>query len=88
MRRLNMTVQYQKTAEKVGAKKVFKIFNFLGGFFRLNFNSQSDFVLISLAFFNMASRNETPPEIYPGFSQYVIWNFLFQRQFYQPGGSQ
>ena len=36
----------------------------------------------------MASRNETPREIYPGFSDYVIWNFVFQRQFYQPGGSE
>ena len=36
----------------------------------------------------MASRNKTPREIYPGFSDYVIWNFLFQRQFYQPAGSQ
>ena len=36
----------------------------------------------------MASRNETTREIYPGFSGCAIWNFLFQRQFYQPDGSQ
>ena len=36
----------------------------------------------------MAFRNKTPREIYPGLCDYVIWNFLFQRQFYQPGGSQ
>ena len=34
----------------------------------------------------MTSRNKTPHEIYPGFCDCVIWNFLFQRQFYQPGG--
>ena len=27
-------------------------------------------------------------EIYPGFSDCATWNFLFQRQFYQPDGSQ
>ena len=45
-----------------------KIFNFLGGFFKLKLNSQSDFVLISTTFFNMDSRNETTRGIYPGFS--------------------
>ena len=36
----------------------------------------------------MASNNEAPREIYPGFSDDVISNFIFQRQFYQPDGSQ
>ena len=36
----------------------------------------------------MASRNETTREIYPGFSDCAIWNFLFQRQFYQSDESQ
>ena len=36
----------------------------------------------------MASNNEAPREIYAGFSDDVISNFLFQRQFYQPDGSQ
>ena len=35
----------------------------------------------------MASNNEAPSEIYPGYSGDVIRNFLFQRQFYQPDGS-
>ena len=39
-------------------------------------------------FFNMPSNNEAPREIYPGFSDDVKRNFLFQRQFYQPDGSQ
>ena len=36
----------------------------------------------------MASRNVTTREIYPGFSGCAIWNFVFQRQFYQPDWSQ
>ena len=36
----------------------------------------------------MASNNQAPREIYGGFSDDVIRNFLFQRQLYQPGGSQ
>ena len=36
----------------------------------------------------MASNSEAPHEIYPGFFDDVIRNFLFQRQFYQPDGSQ
>ena len=36
----------------------------------------------------MVSNNEAPREIYAGFSDDVIRNFLFQRQFYQPDGSQ
>ena len=83
MRTLNTIAQYQKIQQKKLEQKKLKILNLLGGFY-----GQSDFVLISTTFFNMASRNKTPREIYPGFSNYVIWNFLFQRQFYQPGGSQ
>ena len=37
---------------------------------------------------NKASNNEAPREIYSGFSDDVIRNFLFQRQFYQPDSSQ
>ena len=37
---------------------------------------------------NKASNNKVPREIYPGFSDNVIRNFLFQRQSYQPHGSQ
>ena len=33
----------------------------------------------------MTSRNEITREIYPGFSDCAIWNFLFQRQFYLMG---
>ena len=36
----------------------------------------------------MASNNEAPSEIYARFSDDVISSFLFQRQFYQPDGSQ
>ena len=36
----------------------------------------------------MSSNNEAPREFYPGFSDDAIRNFLFQRQFYQPDGSQ
>ena len=36
----------------------------------------------------MASNNEVPREIYPRFSDNVISNFLFQRQFYQPNESE
>ena len=36
----------------------------------------------------MASNNEAPREIYPGFSDDVIRTFLLQRQFLQPDGSQ
>ena len=36
----------------------------------------------------MASNNQAPREIYPGFSDNVTRNLLFQRQFYQPNGSQ
>ena len=36
----------------------------------------------------MASNSEAPREIYARFSDDVISNFLFQRQFYQPDGSQ
>ena len=36
----------------------------------------------------MASSNEAPPEIYPGFSDDIIRTFLFQRQFHQPDESQ
>ena len=36
----------------------------------------------------MASNNEAPREFYSGFSDDTIRNFLFQRQFYQPDGSQ
>ena len=36
----------------------------------------------------MVSRNETTCEIYPGFSDCDIWNFLFRKQFYQPERSQ
>ena len=36
----------------------------------------------------MASNNQAPHEIYPGFFDNVIGNFLFQRQSYQPDGSQ
>ena len=36
----------------------------------------------------MASNNKAPREIYRGFSDDVIRNFLFQRQLYQPDGSQ
>ena len=35
----------------------------------------------------MASNSQAPREIYPGFSDDVIRNFHFQRQFYQPDGS-
>ena len=36
----------------------------------------------------MASNNEAPCEIYPGFSDSAMRDFLFQRRFYQPDGSQ
>ena len=36
----------------------------------------------------MASNNEAPREIYPGFSDDVIRTFLLQRQFLQPDESQ
>ena len=36
----------------------------------------------------MASNNEAPREVYPGFSDDAIRDFLSQRQFYQPDGSQ
>ena len=36
----------------------------------------------------MASNNEPPREIYPGFSDDVTKTFLLQRQFLQPDGSQ
>ena len=65
--------------------KSWKFSTFLADFLDWNFNSQWDFVLISKTFFNIGSRNKTPLEIYQGFSDYVIWNFLFQREFYQPG---
>ena len=74
----------ENRAEKLGGKKSWKFSTFLADFLSWNFNSQSDFVLISTTFINMASRNETTREIYPGFSDCAIWNFLFQRQFYQP----
>ena len=37
---------------------------------------------------NKAFNNNVPREIYPGFSDNVTRNFLFQRQSYQPDGSQ
>ena len=37
---------------------------------------------------NTASNNEAPREIYPRASDDVRRNFSFQRQFYQPDGSQ
>ena len=36
----------------------------------------------------MASNNQAPRDIYPGFSDNFKRNFIFQRQFYQPDGSQ
>ena len=36
----------------------------------------------------MASNNQAPREIFPGFSDDVIRNFRFERHFYQPDGSQ
>ena len=36
----------------------------------------------------MVSHNKTTREVYPGLSDCAIWNFLFQRQFYQPDRSQ
>ena len=77
----------ENRAEKLGGKKYRKFSTFLEIFLSWNINSQSDFVLISTTFFNMASRNETTREIYLGFYDCAIWNFLFQRQFCQPGGS-
>ena len=93
MRSLITTVQYQKTKQrKLAEKNSWKFSTFLADFLSWNFNSQSDFVLLPTTFFNMASNkasnNETPHEIYLGFSDDVIRNFLFQRQLYQPGGSQ
>ena len=78
----------ENRTEKVVRKKSWKFSTFLADFLNWNFNSQSDFVLLSTTFFNMASNNEAPREIYAGFSDDVISNFLFQRQFYQPDGSQ
>ena len=34
----------------------------------------------------MASSKQAPRKNYPGFSDNVMRNFLFQRQFYQPDG--
>ena len=65
-------------AEKVGGRKSWKLSTFLADFLSWNFNSQSDFVLISTTFFNMASTNEAAREIYQGFSDDAIRNFLFQ----------
>ena len=67
-----------KQRTKTWRKKSWTFSTFLGGFLSWNFNSQADFVLIS-TFINMASRNEMTREIYPGFSDCAIWNFLFQR---------
>ena len=60
----------ENRGEKVGGKKKADLLSW-------NFNSQSDFVLISTTFFNMVYNNEAPHEIYPGFSSNVIRNFFF-----------
>ena len=75
-------------AQKLGGEKSWKFLTFLEDFLSWNFSSQSDFVLLSTTFINMASCNERIREIYPGFSDCAIWNFLLQRQLYQPDGSQ
>ena len=73
----------ENRTEKLGKRKSWKFSTFMAGFLSWNINSQSDFVLTSTTFFNIASYNE----MYPGFSDCTIWNFLFQIQFYQPDGS-
>ena len=68
----------RKYSRKTWQKKSGKFSTFFVEFWSWNFNSQSDLVLILTTFFSVASHNETTYEIYPGFSDCAIWNFLFQ----------
>ena len=77
----------ENRAEKLGGKKSWTFSTFVADFLSWNFNIQSGFVLISTTFFSMAFSNEMTREVYPEFSDCAIWNFLFQRQFYQPNVS-
>ena len=85
MRIFNTIVQYQNTEQKKLPQKKLKVFNFLGVFFRLKLKQPMRFCFNINNFFQHGFPNKTPLEIYQGFSDYVISNFLFQREFYQPG---
>ena len=74
----------ENRAEELGGKKSWTFSTFLADFLSWNFNSQSNFVLISTTFFSVASRNEKAGEIYPEFGDSAIWIFFIQRQFYHP----
>ena len=67
----------ENRAEELGAKKSWTFSTFLADFLSWNFNSQSNFVLISTTFFSVASRNEKAGEIYPEFGDSAIWIFFF-----------
>ena len=70
----------ENSAKKTCWKKIWLFSTFLVDFLSLNFNSQSDFILISTTFFSMASCNKATREIYPEFSDCAIWNLF---EFYQ-----
>ena len=74
-------MQYQKAGRKRLPEKINCLDKFLGW----NFNNQSDFLLLPTTFLLDTKMSY---EISARFSDDVISNFLFQRQFYQPDSQQ